>query len=428
MESYLNGHLAHISMKIAIFTDTFLPQVNGVVSSVLTLVKGLASKGHKVFIVAPKYTGVKEFSFKNVSVKRINSVPAFFYDEFKFASTFSPKLFKFLKKEKIDIVHFHTPILLGVQSIIISKLLKKPLVGTFHTFISDPQYLKHVKLDYNLAERVAWSYSNWYYNKCDLITSPSEYTKRELIIRGCKKNIKVISNGIKDSMFDNSDSGKVKKKYNPKGKLILFIGRIAHEKNLDYLLDCFSLAAKKLPNTKLLMVGNGPQFNEVKKKIRSLHLSGKVILTGRIDHSLLLKSGIFGACHLFVTASKTENQPMTVLESQQNGLVCVGLNEKGMSDLVKDGVNGYLFKEGDKKGFANAIVKLLTDNKLYTKMRKATFREIKKHSVPKVIDEWEETYANLIKKKSLANKKKKHRIKRTAKFIKKTYKKIVRKN
>jgi len=383
-------------MRIAFFADNFLPQVNGAVTATLSLIKGLADKGHKVYVFAPKYSHNEEFCYKNVTIKRIPSIPAFIYPDLRATSFFSLETLIALKKEKIEVIHLNAPLTLGMSALVCSKILRIPLVGTFHTFFGDPQYLKHIGLNFKAFEKFSWFYSKIIYGSCDLLTSPSETTKRELIDNKIKKKVLVISNGIDGNVFDNSNYLKIKKKYNSRGPLLLFLGRISHEKNIFYLLDCFKLAIKKIPNAKLLMIGDGPQMKIVKNKIKEENLQENIILTGKIDHSKLIKSSIFGACDLFVTASITENQPMTVLEAQANGLVCIGIDKKGMRDLIKNNYNGALLKYGDKEAFANAIVRILSNKSIYHKMKINTLKEIKKHQLTNVINTWEKELKRLV--------------------------------
>jgi 1,2-diacylglycerol 3-alpha-glucosyltransferase len=384
-------------MKIAIFTDTFLPNIDGVVSSILNLVKGLSDSGHKIFIICPRYSKIKEeFSYKNIEVIRVSGIPALFYPNYKLTGFLSTDLIKKLKSENVDIIHFMTPLTLGLEAILISKVLKIPLVGTFHTFFGDPNYLKHAKLDYKFIEKIVWRYSKFFYNKCDLITCPSETTKQELISHKHTKPIKVISNGIDFSVFNNSESKKVKNKYNKNGFLLLFIGRIAYEKNILYLLECFKNVIDKISNVKLILIGEGPEMKDVKEKLKELKIEGKVILLGRVNHDELVKSSIFGACDIFVSASVTENQPMTVLEAQANGLPCIVMNERGMKTLVKNNFNGFLVENNNKSAFSDAIVYLLKNKRILKDFRKNTLSEIKKHEISKVIEIWEKTYKSLI--------------------------------
>lgn len=385
-------------MKIAIFTDTFLPKIDGIVTSTINLATGLADKGHIIYIIAPKNGRSTEFKYKNITVKRIRGIPGGFYPEFRMTNVVSIRLIRFLKKEGIEIIHFQTPITLGIQAILSAKYLKVPLVATFHTFITDEEYLKHVHLNKPYMKRVAWAFIRAYYNRPQLVTVPSESAKEELLAHGITKPIKVISNGIKPEIFDSSKAKEVHNKYSPNGKLLLYVGRVAYEKNIEYLIGCFSMIVKKSPLTKLLVIGEGPQMKDIQRKIKKEKLTENIIILGQIPHEELVKSSIIAAADVFITASLTENQPMTLLEAQVNGTVCVGMNVKGIKDLVQDGYNGYLAKKGDKKDFAEKVIQILENEKLQKEMEKNTLEEIKKHSYKKVIDTWEEEYKKLLNK------------------------------
>ncbi|MBI2144640.1 glycosyltransferase [Candidatus Woesearchaeota archaeon] len=385
-------------MRIAFFTEMFPPLVNGVAVSVAELAKKLADRGHTIYVFAPKYPG-HSFSYPNIRLmpRRAISVPK--YKNVKLALPFNPGIFRFIKKEKIGVVHFHTPTPLGLEGIVIAKLLRLPLIGSFHGYFMDKAYLKHVKLNYDFAERLAWKYSNFFYNTCNLVVCPSEGTKAELIARNCKKPVKVIPHGIDTAVFDNAKAALLKKDYNNCGKLLLFVGRIAHEKNILYLLECFALVLKKVGNAKLLIVGDGPQMADIKKKIVTLGMQGKVILLGEMEHEKLVKSGVYGACDVFVHASTTETGPMTVLEAQANGLVCVAVKSKAMK-LIRNNVNGYIVDANDKQAFADAVVKLLTKKSVYSRMRKATLASIKKYDMNYIASLWEKTYADIVRNKA----------------------------
>jgi len=390
-------------MKIAIFTDAFLPIYSGVVTAVINLARGLADNGHKVYIIASKENITKEFRYKDIEVIRMPSISSLLSDKVRLTNIYSSKLMKYLKRENIDIIHFATPLTLGAQAIFISKKLNKPLVGTFHTFSADKEFLEGIHLNFKpmqrFMQRFMWKFNRLYYNRCDLITCPSKTSAEELITNGLSKNIKVISNGIDLKIFDNSKWREVKNEYNKNGKLLLFVGRVAPEKNIFYLLNCFSRVVKEIPNTKLLIVGDGILMDEVIKKIEQLGIKKNVILTGKMDYDKLVKSSIFKACDLFITASVTENQPMTVLEAQINGLVCVGINFRGMKDLIKNGYNGYLTEEKNPNEFSQKIINLLSNDKLLNKMKKNTLRAIKVNEMSKVIEIWENTYRELINSK-----------------------------
>ncbi|MBI2141586.1 glycosyltransferase [Candidatus Woesearchaeota archaeon] len=385
-------------MRIAFFTEMFPPLVNGVAVSVAELAKKLADKGHVIYVFAPKYPR-HSFSYPNIRLVPCPAISVPKYENLKLSLPFNLGIFKFIKSEKIELIHFHTPTPLGLEGIIIAKFFGLPLVGSFHGYFMDKEYLKHMKLNYDFAERLVWKYSNFFYNKCNLIVCPSEGTKAELIARNCKKSVKVIPYGTDAGVFDNTKAALLRKKYSEGGKLLLFVGRIAHEKNIPYLLECFALVVKKVGSAKLLIVGDGPQMAEVKRKVANLGLQEKVILLGAVEHEKLVKSGIYGACDVFVHASKTETGPLTVLEAQANGLVCVAVKSRAMK-LIKSGVNGYLVEPENKQAFADAVVKLLTEKSTYARMRKNTLKMIQKYDNANIAGLWEKVYRGVVRKKA----------------------------
>lgn len=382
-------------MNIAFFTDMFLPQINGPATVVVDMAKKLADRGHRVYIIAPDFPNLKELSHRNVIVRRCASVPALIYKGLRLTSFFDPAVLKFVRDNRIDIVHFHTPATLGMQAILVARLLGLPLVGTFHGFFMHPEYLKHAKMNYEVMHKLAWKYSNFFYNQCDIVVCSSEGTKKELLEKKCSRPVRVVPLGVDTGIFDSSKSAGIRKALNRKGKLVLSVGRIAYEKNMPHLLECFALALRKVPTAKLLIVGDGPQLADVKAHAKALKISGKVVFTGGIPHDKLVKSGIFGACDVFVTASTTETGPLTVLEAQANGLVCVGVKGKGMN-LIKNNINGYVLGPNDREGFANAIAKLLSDEKLYRRMKKATMKSIVSYDAGNIAAEWEKIYRSVL--------------------------------
>ncbi|MGM5483752.1 MAG: glycosyltransferase [Nanobdellota archaeon] len=385
-------------MNVAIFSDTFLPQINGIVTATLNLAKGMADRGHTVHLIVPKFKTGEEFKYKNVNVVRVPSMKAYFYEGFRFSLFFNPFIFNYIKKNDIEVIHFETPVTLGVEAIINAKLSKIPIVGTFHTFIADKDYLKHIGMDNRFFELVTWKYINFFNNSCDLVTSPSNFTAKELQDKGCKKDIKVISNGIDLSKFDNSRKDLIKKKYDLKGKTLLYIGRIAYEKNIEILLKAFSKIVKEEPHTKLILVGGGPQEAIIDNIIDKMGLDKNVVRTGPIPYNELIKSGIFWASDIFVTASVTENQPMTILEAMANNLPCIGPDAKGIPDLIENNKTGYLCKPNDFNDLSKKIKNLLNDKDKLDLFKINTNQEIKKHTVENIVSEWEKTYEKLTKK------------------------------
>ncbi|PIN90079.1 hypothetical protein COU57_04600 [Candidatus Pacearchaeota archaeon CG10_big_fil_rev_8_21_14_0_10_32_14] len=383
-------------MKIVIFSDVFTPLVNGITTFVKNYSMSLADNGHDVYIIAPRYKNEKEFSYKNIKVIRVWALPFPVYPGFKLTSPYNYKIHKLIKEINPDIIHFQVAMPLGFQAILFSRIYKIPLIGTFHTFFTDKEYLKHVNLDYRFVEDLAWGYNKLFYNRCDLITCPAISTKEELDKHNFNKKILSISNLINIDIFSKHKSNDTIKKLNLGDKSIIYFGRISREKNIEYLLNTFSLVLKNIPKAKFLIVGEGPQFEELKKKCVELKISDNVIFTGLVKHKDLF-SYIKG-CGIFVTASTTETFGLTTIEAMTCGLPGIGLDATGTRDIIKDGVNGYLIKNKNdsEKEFASKIIKLLTDDKLRAKFSTMALFESKKYDQKKIIKIWEEEYSKLM--------------------------------
>lgn len=388
-------------LKIAFFTDTFYPQINGVVSSVINLSKSLADRGHKIYIVAPKLDReFKEFEHPGITVLRIKSIKASFYEDFRWTKIMSLKTFKELKKAQIDVIHFETPVSLGIMAVNMAKLLDVPLVGTYHTFISDPRYIQHWKLfkPTILIQNLSWFYTNQFYNRTDLTTAPSASTIEEMKENGCNAPLmKTISNGINPEIFDSVHIDEIRGKYGLNGNTVLYVGRVSQEKNIETLLKAFIHAASENNEIKLLIVGDGPQMDQIKEMSEESNYKDRIIITGAIEHDYLVTSGIYGACEIFATASETENQPMTILESQVNGCICVGTNARGVPGLIENGVSGVVVEKGDYIAMGKAFNFILNDRNKLEKMKEETLKAVKKHFLTSIVDQWENEYRALIR-------------------------------
>ncbi|MBN2617988.1 MAG: glycosyltransferase [Spirochaetales bacterium] len=381
-------------MKIAIFTDSFHPQINGVVTSIIDLSKGMTDKGHKVYIIAPEYKeGIEEFSYKDIEVLRVPAIDASFYEGFKWSTIMHKPSFKKLKKANIDIVHFMTPVTISIFGILVGKMLKKPIIGTYHTFISELTYLRQLWPHAGtFAQKFSWQYTNAFYNRAHLITIPTENAKKELIKNRCKVDIEVVSNGIRLDSFDNSKAKEIKAKYNPDGHIVLYVGRIAPEKNMPVLLDAYNRVCKVDSTTKFLVVGGGPTLDLCKTIAKGYGIEDRVIFTGSIKSDELKKSGIFGACRMFVTASTTETQSITVLEAEANAIPCIGPDSKGIPNVIEHNVNGFVVEPDSAEELAQGILKLLKDDELHSTFSKNALESTKAHDLNKIIDEWETRY------------------------------------
>jgi 1,2-diacylglycerol 3-alpha-glucosyltransferase len=384
-------------MRIAVFTDTYLPATNGVVTATDNLIKGLADRGHDLLLVTPEFKDTQILKYKRIKHITCRGIPLLILSDFKTTFPFNWKLFRILKLFNPDIIHFQTPWTIGLQAIISAKKLHKPLIGTFHTFLSDPEYLKNIKLKNSQFVMFANKYCLYYYKKCDLVTAPAISTLSALHAIGLQRPMKYISNGISSAGFDNSNSALFRNRYAGKGQpLFLYVGRIAPEKNIYFLIEVFKELIKQNEKYRLLLIGDGPDYLPLKKLINTQSLAKNITMLGRISHDDILKKGIYYACDAFVTASKTENQPMTILEAQLNGLPCICMDAKGLPDLVFHEQNGLVSATDDFHGFVANLKRIANDKALISLLGKGALKSAAKHNLQDVIRVWEEVYSNIM--------------------------------
>jgi len=390
-------------MNVAFFTDTFLPKFDGIVTSVLNTAGELIRRGHRVLIVAPRIRKEQDEEIKkhnpDLEFMLIPGVPALFYPDFRLTPPAAPWVISRLKKFQPDVLHFHTPFTMGFEAIVASRILKKPLVGTFHTYFGETEYLKIVNLHWvpGLVE-LGWAFSNFYHNRCDVTISPSRFTAEELIRKKIKSPVRIISNGIplkEARSLSEAEKILIRQKYNLKEKVMLFVGRVSEEKCLDVLIKASAEVFKKRQDVSLLIVGDGPGLGRVKKLIKELSVEDSIILSGYVPHDELIDSGIFEISSFFVTASTSENQPMTIIESCMLGLPLIGVNARGVPEMIDK--NGFIAEPGNYNEIAGYMLRLLEDDYLRSEMSAASLKQGKKYDIKNTTDEMLALYEELIR-------------------------------
>lgn len=380
-------------MRIAFFTDTFLPQVNGVATALANQATELGTRGHNILIFTPKLSGIKrkKFTAKNVQVVHLPTVPGLLYPEFKLGVFGLPKIIKYLVKFNPDVIHLHTPLTVGIDAVMAAKLFNKPLVGTVHIYFTDSDYISWLngwlkyKVAIKLVEKAAQRLPNFIFSQCDLILAPSKLLISELKKAGFKKPVSYLPNGVtlqQPNLLSKEDKNNLKEKYGLKEKVVLHCGRLSHEKNVDLLIKSFQLLTKNHPNVSLLIIGDGPAKDSLIKLTKKLKLEKQVVFTGFIDHQKLISSGLLEVGDVFATASTMETNPMVVLEAMMFGLPIVGVEQAGLIELVSE--NGLLAKAGDIKEISEYIEKILFNEVLASQMREKSLELIKPYSIDKV--------------------------------------------
>ncbi len=337
-------------MRIGLFTDTYPPYINGVSTSVYMLKKSLEKKGHQVYVVTVSNSITKyEFEEDN-HIIRIPGVPTGIYD-YRLSRVYPLKIINMVKKWKLDVIHSHTEFGVGTFARLFAKQFNIPLVHTYHTMYED--YIHYITKGYfDRSSKKIVEYLTLFY--CDK-------TATELIVPTKKtydlfkekyrvnRNVHIIPTGIEVERFyvENVDKKQVAhlKKYFKIKKndfVIIFVGRLAEEKNVEFLIEVEKELCKQNSAIKLLIVGDGPDRNKYEDLAKKLKISDQVIFTGKVPWEEI--PCYYQLANLFVTASKTETQGLTVVEAMAGGVTPVCMDDEAFRTVVVDGLNGRLFK------------------------------------------------------------------------------------
>ncbi len=380
-------------MKIAIFSNTFVPQTNGVANVVFRTAQNLLKRGHQVIVFTVSKNNLEHVD--GVPVFVIKSAPSFVYSGERVALP-SKAFLGELKKFNPDLIYTHTLFGVGKKAVTGAKKLNIPLVGMHHTFYD--HYLKHIWLDYSWAKKFSWKLTNDYYNKCHFIISPSRALLDTMSSNGLKPNSVVLSNSIDTDFFSPAKDEEVKKqireKFGIKGPTVCYMGRISYEKSVDEVVKSFAILLKKNPDLQLVIIGDGPDKAKLCGLADKLGVREKIIFTGFLYKENLVDA--LRAVDVFVTASKSENMPLSVLEAMSVGLPVVAVKEKGLAEIVKHGVNGFFAKTDDPHDIAEKIIDIIGSSDILKKMSSDSRTESLKYSHENISEEMEKIFYQLI--------------------------------
>jgi len=340
-------------MNIGLFTDSYLPRRSGVVRAVEATARGLRARGQRAFVFAPAYAGHID---TDPDVYRFPSIAAPGYADFPLGVPFSPEHLRTMRSLKLDVVHSHSPFLLGGLGVWAARTLKLPLVFTYHTLYSE--YAHYAPLVGDLVRPFVIAYTTAYCNRCDriLVSVPSLID----VLRhyGVRTHIEILpSVGVDPVEFAHPAPEGVRAWFRipANAALLLFVGRLAREKGLRLLLESVAGLA---PHVWLLLVGDGPERRDLEAEARRLGVEGRVVFGGEQDHAHVIDA-LF-ACDIFVFPSQTETLGLAVLEAMAAGCAVVAVRGGAIPEILRDGESGRVVP-AESSALRQAIVDLLSD-------------------------------------------------------------------
>ncbi|MFZ5652101.1 MAG: glycosyltransferase family 4 protein [Bacillota bacterium] len=380
-------------MKIGIFTDSYRPYTSGVVNSIDLFTRDLTGLGHEVKIFAPNYKHCEEDS----RVFRFASVPAPTNTSFSLAIPFSIRLKPAMASFAPDIIHVHSPFLLGRLGAKYARALGIPLVFTFHTLYD--LYVHYVPFGQQIAREITRKYYREFCNGCDLVITPTAVIAGHLKKNGVMTNIVNIPTGIDTEKFKGQNDSWIHSNYGLPGntRVLLCVGRLGKEKNLGFIIDVFARVFPRHPDTVLVIVGGGPEESNLKNQAKDLGVHEKVIFTGLVQSDQIHR--YYCSSYAFVFASVTETQGLVLGEAKAAGVPSVAVSAFGVSEMVKDGEDGFL-TSNNLDEFEEKLDLILGDKDLRNRMGEAAMRNSADLSSRKSAERLAGCYMELLDRKA----------------------------
>ena len=353
-------------MRIGLFTDTYPPYINGVSTSVLMLKQGLESLGHEVFVVT---VNSENFHYKkDENVLMVPGIPIGIFD-YRLTSIYPLRAQKVIKDWNLDVIHSHTEFGVGSFARLISKQYNIPLVHTYHTMYEE--YVYYITKGYfDGASKKLVEYLTLFL--CDK-------TVEELIVPTkktydlfkekykVKRDVHIIPSGIDVTRFykeniDNSGMDNLRKELGIKKNdfVILYVGRVAKEKSIDFLINNLKSVIKKVPKAKMIIVGDGPDMTDLVYLAKENKLDKHIVFTGKVPWNEVPK--YYQLSNVFVTASKSETQGLTVIEAMAAEKPVVAIKDESFELVMTDGEDGLFFE--NEKQYVDLIYKLYKQKNL----------------------------------------------------------------
>ncbi|MBN1898749.1 MAG: glycosyltransferase [Spirochaetes bacterium] len=377
-------------MRVLFFTDSYFPQINGLVTSIDTVARALSQR-HRIWVIFPRaVTGVRYK--KPYFTMGLLSIPFLLFPEYRISFIFSFRVLVLLLKNRIDIIHTHTFFSLGIMGLVFAKIFKIPLVHTYHTFFEE--YLHYIKLSKKIGRKIVSWISRLYCNQCDRIIVPTQMMKKVLWGYGVKKDIVVIPTGIPFKKYQQGDKRRLRKKMGIplSSPVLLYVGRLAREKNIFFLLDCFREVCGQYNQVYLFLLGDGPLKKDVRQYIEKNKMD-RIKLNGFVKQNEL--KDIYATGNIFIFSSLTETQGLVILEAMAAGLPVCAVAFRGTKYILPEKkIPGISPVNANKKEMIREIIYYLEN---YRKKHNLFKTNLKKYIQPFSIEHTTATLTDLYK-------------------------------
>lgn len=382
-------------MRIGMFSECYEPVRNGVTTSVHTLVTQLRRRGHRVFLVAPHFASHTD---QTPFVLRVPSLQTWLNKDYPIAYPFYPKLKRQFGQIAPDVVHSHNPFFVGLLAARLAHRHNLPLVSTYHTLYRHYGHYLFIVPDAAVQRLLSWWIPD-YYNRCAHVIVPSQVACENLLAYGVTAPITVIPTAVPlpdpaEISEEACRAARAQWQIPADCPLLLYVGRLALEKNVELVLEAFGRCSERFRDARLLVVGGGPHLDSLRRYASELPGADRIIFAGPMAHEEL--PPVYAAADLFVFASTTETQGLVMAEARAAGTPCVIVEGGGASETVRHGEDGLVI-EPDVDAFTEAILSLLEDRSRLAAMSEACRRNARNYTPEAMTDAVLKVYASVLR-------------------------------
>lgn len=385
------------------FSDNFYPELSGITDTIMTTGRELARRGHFVDYYAPYYSSKNYEMLRRernpdmgprITIHRLPSLPfAAGTGQGRAVIPIGTSLFS-LRKLKPDVIHFHLIFGAGLEALLAAKILKKPLVGTNHTPITE--FLHYSPIQAPWFKKLAAGYDSWFYNHCQFVSSPAQTVFDAM--KSFDTNIphNPVSNPVNLDFFKPTGAKRaLKKKFHIPGFAVIYVGRLAVEKNIAATIQAIARLKKKIPDINFVIVGKGAYEKELRKLAKSLNVEHLIKFFGFLPSTEALAEA-YNACDAFAIMSTAETQSIAAMQALACRVPVIAANAWGLKEYIKPGV-GFLVEPEDIETLAEKILYLYKNPKRREMMGKEGEKYVAKFSIENIGNTWEQIYEKVIK-------------------------------
>lgn len=373
------------------FSESYTPVINGVTIAVNWLADALGERGHEVVVFAPRFPGHYD------PPGRVVRFPSFFppgHPDYPVAIPLAPGVFRRFRQGKFDLAHSHAPFATGQAARRWTRRLGIPLLTTYHTLYAEYAHYAGRWIE-KAARRWLIRLSRRYCEAADAVVVPTDPIRAVLEGYGVRRPIRVIPTGLPQRPPPPPDPEFPRATYGipADAPLILYVGRLAREKNLELLFGAFARVAREMPEVWLLVAGGGPGFDEARALARASGVEDRIVMPGFIPHDRLPLCYV--AATVLAFSSMTDTQGLVLIEAKACGLPAVAVEAQGPTVIVRDGIDGYL-TPNDPDRFAARLLELVRDPVLRVRMARAAREDAARFDIRTTAAQYEILYTALV--------------------------------